>query len=61
MAPSQLNLRILARVVKKPDRINSVMNIMIEDEEGEQIQCCFFAEAVSKYRDLIQVGTWYYF
>lgn len=34
MPPSQLHLKILARVVKKPDRINSVMNIMIEDEEG---------------------------
>jgi Trm5-related predicted tRNA methylase len=46
MAPGLLQLRILGKVVKKPDRINSVMNIMIEDEEGEQIQCCFFTDTV---------------
>lgn len=47
---------ILAKIIKKPDKINTVMNIRIEDQEREEIQCCFFGEEVTKYRDFLQWG-----
>jgi hypothetical protein len=31
MNPEQLSLSVLGRVVKKPEKIKSVMNIIIED------------------------------
>lgn len=34
MAPGLLSLSVFGKVVKKPDRINNVMYIMIQDEEN---------------------------
>lgn len=44
MPAGKISATIHAKIVKKPDKINTVMNIRIEDEEKEDIQCCFFGE-----------------
>ena len=42
MPTGKVSGSIIAQVIKKPDKINKFMNIMIEDTEKDQIQCCFF-------------------
>jgi hypothetical protein len=56
MPAGKISASILAKVVKRPDKINTVMNIRIEDEEKEEIQCCFFGESVAKYKDMLNQG-----
>lgn len=61
MPTGKISGAVVARVVRRPDKVTNFMNIMVEDEEGEQIQCCFFQEVASKYQALIKVGAWYRF
>lgn len=61
MPAGKISGTILAKIVKKPDKINTVMNIRIEDEEKEEIQCCFFGEEATKYKDMLYWGEWYNF
>jgi len=42
---------IKAKIVKKPDKITTFMNIEIEDEFKDIIQCCMFNDVVIKYKD----------
>ena len=57
----KINGHIIAKVIKKPQRISSVLNIIIEDQEKSQIQCCFFARNVDKYHPMLHIGAWYRF
>jgi hypothetical protein len=33
---------IIAKVIKRPNNVTSFLNIVIQDEEMETIQCCAF-------------------
>lgn len=61
MACGRITAPIRAMVKRKPERVNSVMNIIIEDELGDQIQVCIFGNAVDKFKDMLAEGSWYKF
>lgn len=61
MPAGKISGSIRAKVTKKPDKVNTVMNIVIEDDEHEQMQCCFFGESVEKYKNILTYGEWYRF
>ncbi len=61
MTAGKISAIILARVIKKADKINKFMNIMLKDEQKQIIQCCFFGDTVNKYKHIIQQDEWYKF
>ena len=52
---------IRAKVLRKPDKFNTFMNIVIEDDAKDQIQCCFFGDKAHEYKNFLMVGGWYCF
>lgn len=61
MATGKVSGTIIAKVIRKPDKVNSFLNIIIEDEQQSQIQCCFFGGNVEKYYSMLVFGGWYRF
>ena len=52
---------VVGRVVRKPRNATNFLNIIIEDEEGQKIQCCIFGGLVEKYQSMLMEGAWYRF
>lgn len=60
MATGKVSGAVVGKVISCPSKVNTVMNITIEDEEGSQIQCCFFHHVLD-FHKMIRVGFWYRF
>ena len=61
MPTGKINGAIIAKVIKRPGKINTFLNIMVKDEEGTEIQCCFFSHEAEKYYPILEEKKWYRF
>jgi hypothetical protein len=61
MPTGKISGAVVGRVIRKPDKVSTFLNIIIEDDEKEQIQCCFFGSTAQKYQPMLVWGVWYRF
>ncbi len=61
MPTGKISGAIIAKVIRKPDKVNNFLNIIIEDDEREQIQCCCFGAVAQKYHPILKIGAWFRF